>query len=46
MSHSNIATEIRKKVGLTDDLIRISVGIEDPNDLIADLEHAFATGRV
>ncbi|HKS59630.1 MAG TPA: PLP-dependent transferase, partial [Thermoplasmata archaeon] len=34
--------EMRKKMGLTDSLVRLSVGIEDPEDLIADLDHALA----
>jgi len=32
--------EIRMKAGITDGLIRFSVGLEDPRDLIADLEQA------
>ena len=34
------ATRIEKKAGITDDIIRISVGIEHIDDLLADLEHA------
>jgi methionine-gamma-lyase len=33
---------LRAEIGLTDALIRISVGIEHPSDLIADLEQALA----
>lgn len=40
MTHASIPREERLKVGLTDSLIRLSVGIEDVDDLIADLEHA------
>ena len=35
-----LAPERRAEIGLTDSLIRISVGIEDPEDLIADLKQA------
>jgi cystathionine gamma-synthase len=37
--------DARLKAGVGDTLIRISVGIEDVRDLIADLEHAFNTTR-
>ncbi|MBB2951892.1 cystathionine gamma-synthase [Sphingobacterium sp. JUb56] len=40
MTHGSIPKEIREKVGVVDNLIRISVGIEDADDLIADLEQA------
>ncbi|MGF1534178.1 MAG: cystathionine gamma-synthase [Bernardetiaceae bacterium] len=40
MTHASIPREARQKVGLTDSLIRLSVGIEDVDDLIADLEQA------
>ena len=43
MTHGSIPREERLKVGLTDSLIRLSVGIEDVDDLIADLDAAFAT---
>uniref|UniRef100_A0A803N5F5 Cystathionine beta-lyase, chloroplastic n=1 Tax=Chenopodium quinoa TaxID=63459 RepID=A0A803N5F5_CHEQI len=46
MSHASIPAEVREARGLTEDLVRISVGIEDVNDLIADLDHAFKTGPV
>ncbi|MFN8672983.1 MAG: cystathionine gamma-synthase [Candidatus Sericytochromatia bacterium] len=41
MTHAAIPKEEREKVGLKDGLIRISVGIEDEKDLIADLTQAF-----
>lgn len=41
MTHASIPKEERLKVGLTDSLIRLSVGIEDVDDLIEDLEKAF-----
>jgi len=40
MTHASIPREERIKNGLTDSLIRLSVGIEDADDLIADLEQA------
>ncbi len=40
MTHASIPKEEREKVGVTDTLIRLSVGIEDIQDLIADLEQA------
>jgi len=40
MTHASIPKEQREKVGLKDTLIRLSVGIEDVEDLIADLERA------
>lgn len=40
MTHGSIPREERLKVGLTDSLIRLSVGIEDADDLIEDLEKA------
>ncbi|MFT6147913.1 MAG: cystathionine beta-lyase/cystathionine gamma-synthase [Saprospiraceae bacterium] len=41
MTHGSIPREERMKVGLTDSLIRLSVGIEDVEDLILDLKGAF-----
>lgn len=40
MTHATLPTEQRLKAGVTDGLIRLSVGIEDERDLIADLENA------
>jgi len=40
MTHASIPKEDRLKIGLTDSLIRLSVGIEDIEDLIADLSKA------
>jgi cystathionine beta-lyase len=40
MTHASIPREERIKNGLTDTLIRLSIGIEDAEDLIADLEQA------
>ncbi|PJA55474.1 cystathionine gamma-synthase, partial [Candidatus Roizmanbacteria bacterium CG_4_9_14_3_um_filter_33_18] len=41
MTHASIPKEEREKIGLTDGLLRISVGIENIEDLIADLKQAF-----
>jgi len=40
MTHASIPKEERLKVGLTDSLIRLSIGVEDVDDLIEDLEQA------
>ena len=40
MSHSSIPAGEREKLGITDNLIRLSVGLEDVDDLIEDLENA------
>ncbi len=45
MTHSSIPKEIREEHGVTDGLVRLSVGIEDPGDLIADLKQAFESIR-
>ncbi len=41
MTHASVPKEVRESIGLTDNLIRLSVGIENVDDLIADLELAF-----
>ena len=41
-SHAMISPEHRQKMGVTEQLIRLSVGIENTDDLIADLEQALA----
>jgi cystathionine beta-lyase len=40
MTHASIPKEEREKTGIVDSLIRLSVGIEDEADLIADLKQA------
>ncbi len=40
MTHASVPPDRRAKIGLTDGLVRISAGIEDPEDLIADLAQA------
>jgi cystathionine beta-lyase/cystathionine gamma-synthase len=42
MTHASVPAAMRQAMGLTDSLLRLSVGIEDPDDLIADLEQALA----
>ncbi len=42
MTHASVPAYERKKIGLSDDLVRISVGVEQVEDLISDLEQAFA----
>lgn len=41
MTHASVPPDQRKEIGISDSLIRLSVGIEEPEDLIADLDHAF-----
>lgn len=41
-THSGVAAELRDQFGITDGLIRLSIGLEHPDDLIADLDHAFS----
>lgn len=40
MTHADMDPDERQKVGITDGLVRLSVGLEDPEDLIADLDQA------
>ncbi|WP_016989192.1 cystathionine gamma-synthase [Flavobacterium sp. ACAM 123] len=42
MAHASIPEDKRKEIGITDDLVRLSVGIEDAEDLIDDLKRALA----
>ena len=46
MTHASVEPEVRRQVGIADGLIRLSVGIEDARDLIADLEEALEKVRV
>jgi methionine-gamma-lyase len=43
MTHAAISHEDKQKAGITDDLVRFSVGIEDVEDIISDLDHALKT---
>jgi cystathionine beta-lyase/cystathionine gamma-synthase len=45
MTHASIAREEREKNGLTDGLVRFSVGIEEVEDLIEDLEKGLVKFR-
>lgn len=45
MTHAAIPKEIREEVGITDELIRFSVGIEDAEDLKADVEQAILASK-
>ena len=40
MTHASVAPEVRERLGITGGLVRISVGIEDTEDIIADLDQA------
>jgi cystathionine beta-lyase len=42
MAHASIPEDKRKEIGITDDLVRLSVGVEDADDLIDDLKQALA----
>jgi cystathionine beta-lyase/cystathionine gamma-synthase len=42
MTHASIPAEVRRKSGIADGLVRVSVGIEDLDDLISDLDRALA----
>ena len=44
MTHASVPLELRRKMGLTDSLIRLSVGIEDVEDLVEDLDQALSAG--
>jgi cystathionine beta-lyase/cystathionine gamma-synthase len=42
MTHASLPAERRQEIGIDDGLIRLSVGIEEVDDLIADLDQALA----
>jgi len=42
MTHGDVPQEIRERTGISDGLVRLSVGLENPADIIADLENALA----
>ncbi|HHT9147114.1 MAG: cystathionine gamma-synthase [Candidatus Brocadiaceae bacterium] len=42
MTHASLPKEVREKIGISDELIRVSVGIENVDDLIDDLKNALA----
>lgn len=43
MTHASVPEDLRKKLGIGPNLLRISVGIEDPKDLVLDLDEAFTS---
>ena len=45
MTHASIPADIRKKIGISDGLLRLSVGIEDADDLIDDIKQALEASR-
>ncbi|CUA95185.1 O-succinylhomoserine sulfhydrylase [Pannonibacter indicus] len=44
-THKNVAEEARLELGITEGMLRLSVGLEDPLDLIEDIERALAAAR-
>ena len=46
MTHASIPKDIREKVGITDGLIRLSVGIEDKDDLVEEALEASKSDRI
>jgi len=42
MTHGSIPKEVREKVGVVDSLLRLSVGVEDVEDLLDDLKQALS----
>ena len=45
MTHAAIPREVRERIGITEGLIRLSVGIEDAGDILADVEQAIRASR-
>lgn len=45
MTHASVPAEDRKKLGITDTLIRLSVGLEDVEDLVSDIKHALKVAQ-
>jgi cystathionine beta-lyase/cystathionine gamma-synthase len=40
MTHASVPEEARKQLGISDTLVRLSVGLENPEDLVADINQA------
>ena len=40
MTHASMPADVRNRIGITEGLVRLSVGIEDVDDIIADLDQA------
>ena len=45
-THSGVAAELRARIGVSDATVRLSIGIEHPDDLLADLSQALATNEL
>ena len=45
MTHESYSKELQAKIGITPNLIRLSIGIEEVEDLIKDLDDAFAYSK-
>ena len=45
MTHASIPYDIRQEVGIVDNLIRLSIGIENVEDLIKDIENALKESK-
>ena len=45
MTHGDVPKAMRERIGITDGLVRLSVGLEDPRDIIADLSQALDVAR-
>jgi cystathionine beta-lyase/cystathionine gamma-synthase len=45
MTHASVPPELRESTGLNPGLVRLSVGLEDPDDLMTDLDQAFRAGQ-
>lgn len=46
MTHASVPADQRARLGITDNLIRLSVGLEDVDDLIEDLENGLQKSKV
>lgn len=46
MTHASVPADERLRLGITDSLIRLSVGLEDIEDLIQDLEQALKAAQI
>jgi len=45
MTHASVPAEIRAKIGITDNLIRMAVGLESIEDIIADIDNALRVSQ-
>ena len=45
MTHANVPPEIREELGITENLVRMSCGIEDMEDMIADVDQALTASQ-